>query len=137
MIVERKRRGVIQIEHESSTNLSLVGLQVWRGALLLADFLLHNRQKFANKRILELGSGVGLSSIAAGIFAETDIVCTDIDIGGILNVIKRNVELNKRLLNKQVKIHVQELDFKNPWNDELKAIVSESNIILAADGKYN
>lgn len=62
LIVERRRRGVIQIEHQQSTNLSLVGLQVWRGALLLGDFLLHNRWTFENKRILELGSGVGLSS---------------------------------------------------------------------------
>lgn len=134
--MERRRRDVIQIEHQQSTNLSLVGLQVWRGALLLADFLLHNRWKFENKRILELGSGVGLTSIAAGIFSKTDIVCTDIELGGILDVVKSNVELNKNLINNQVKVKVMELDFKKSiWPDDLKNAVSKSNIIIAADGK--
>lgn len=136
LIVERKRHGVIQIEHQQSTNLTLVGLQVWRGALILADFLFYNRHKFAQKRILELGSGVGLSSIAAAIYSETDVFCTDIDIGGILNVIKANVKLNQSIVNDRAKIHVMELDFKNLcWSDELKKAVTESNIILAADGK--
>ncbi|XP_055319004.1 methyltransferase-like protein 22 isoform X2 [Sitodiplosis mosellana] len=138
LIVERRRREVIQIEHQQSTNLLLVGLQVWRGALLLADFLLHNRWKFESKHILELGSGVGLTSIAAGIFSKTDIVCTDIDLGGILNVVKSNVELNKRLINNQAKVKVMELDFKKSiWSDDLKNAVLKSNIIIAADVIYD
>lgn len=136
LIVERKRYGDIQIEHQHSTNLSLVGLQVWRGALLLADFLFHNRWQFAKKRILELGSGVGLSSIAAAIFTETDIYCTDINLGGILKVIESNVKLNKNLLKDQAKVHIMELDFKNlAWSDELHKSIIESNIIIAADGE--
>lgn len=135
LIVDRRRREVIQIEHHNSTNLSLVGLQVWRGALLLADFLLHNRWKFENKCILELGSGVGLTSIAAGIFSKTDIICTDIDLGGILDVVKSNVELNKNLINNQANVTVMELDFKKKiWPENLKNAVSKSNIIIAADG---
>lgn len=59
LILGRRRQGVILIEHQQSTNLALVGLQVWRGALLLSDFLFQNRWKFESKRILELGSGVG------------------------------------------------------------------------------
>lgn len=115
--------------------MSLVGLQVWRGALLLADFLFHNRWRFANKRILELGSGVGLSSIAAAIFSESDIYCTDINLGGILKVIESNVKLNKDIMKSPSKIHVMELDFKNlNWSDELHKAVTESSIIIAADG---
>lgn len=137
LIVERRRHGVIQIEHQQSTNLSLVGLQVWRGALLLADFLLHNRWKFENQCILELGSGVGLTSIAAGIYSKTDIYCTDIALGGILDVVKSNVELNKNLINNQAKLKVMELDFKkNIWPEHLKSAVSKSSIIIAADGRW-
>lgn len=136
LIVERKRLDVIKIAHQDSTDLSLVGLQVWRGALLLADFLFHNRRTIGNKRILELGSGVGLTSIAAGIFSQTQITCTDIDLGGIIKLIKSNVDLNKNLLNRQATINVMELDFKKlNWSDELKKIVSEAKIIIAADGK--
>ncbi|XP_031622643.1 methyltransferase-like protein 22 isoform X2 [Contarinia nasturtii] len=138
LIVERRRRGVIQIEHQQSTNLSLVGLQVWRGALLLADFLLHNCWRFENKRILELGSGVGLSSIAAGIFSKTDVICTDIDSGGILEVLKSNVNLNKSVMNNRAIFRIMELDFKKTiWPDDLKNAVSSANIIIAADVIYD
>lgn len=138
LIVERRQRGVIQIEHQQSTNLSLVGLQVWRAALILADFLFHNRCNFSSKRLLELGAGVGLSSIAAGIHSKTDIVCTDIDKGGILEVVKSNVDLNQSIINSAAKLHVMELDFKKTeWPDELKNAAIESDIVIAADGKPN
>ena len=55
--------------------LQLVGQQVWRGAFLLSDWLIHNR-KYISKagKLLELGSGVGLTGIVAGMF--TPVVCT-------------------------------------------------------------
>lgn len=137
LIVERKRSATIQIAHHDSTELALVGLQVWRGALLLADFLLYNRFKFADKCILELGSGCGLTSIAASIFSETDVICTDIDLGGILDVIKSNVELNKGLKNPRACIKVMELDFKKSdvWSTELRSALVQAEIIIAADGE--
>jgi len=56
--------------------LKLVGLQVWRGALLLADFIIwKSKEEFENKTILEIGSGVGLTSIVAGFYAKK-IICT-------------------------------------------------------------
>lgn len=136
LIVERKRTATIKIAHQDSTELALVGLQVWRGALLLADFLLHNRWNFADKCILELGSGCGLTSIAASVFSETEVICTDIDLGGILNVIKSNVQLNKDLKNPRACIKVMELDFKKSmlWSSELKEALRQAKIIIAADG---
>lgn len=137
LIVERKRSATIKIAHHDSTELALVGLQVWRGALLLADFLLYNRRNFADKCIVELGSGCGLTSIAASIFSETEIICTDIDLGGILNVIKSNVDLNKNLKNPRACIEVMELDFKKRmmWSAQLKSALAQAKIIIAADGK--
>lgn len=136
LIVERKRTATIKIAHQDSTELALVGLQVWRGALLLADFLLHNRWNFAGNCILELGSGCGLTSIAASIFSETEVICTDIDLGGILNVIKSNIQLNKDLKNPRACIKVMELDFKKSmmWSAELQNAVAQAKIIIAADG---
>ena len=60
--------------HHVNTSLDLVGLQVWRGALLLADLLIHSStddELVALKItpgdcILELGAGTGLTSIVAG-----------------------------------------------------------------------
>lgn len=65
----------LPIEHHQTTALDLVGLQIWRGALLLADWLLHNGGTFSKDSVLlELGSGVGLTSIIAAIFCP--VVCT-------------------------------------------------------------
>lgn len=40
--------------HKKSTILSEVGLQIWRGAFLLNDFILCNQQLFSNKNVLEV-----------------------------------------------------------------------------------
>lgn len=74
-ILKRTRKGFIEIEHKRTTVLNLVGLQVWRGALLLADFIITNRKQLANKKILEVGSGVGLTSIVAGKYCK-EVICT-------------------------------------------------------------
>jgi len=62
-------------EHALSTKLYDVGQQVWRGALMLADFLMHQRHQFMNATILELGGGVGLASIVASQSCKT-VICT-------------------------------------------------------------
>lgn len=66
------------LEHSVSTELQMVGLQVWRGALLLADYILSNPDLFKEKIIMELGSGVGLTSIIASFLAK-EIICTGDD----------------------------------------------------------
>ncbi|XP_055908534.1 methyltransferase-like protein 22 [Eupeodes corollae] len=133
--VKRKRIGVIEIEHSGSTVLKLVGLQVWRGALLLADFLLYNRHNFADKNILEVGAGVGLTSIAAAIFCK-NVICTDVDIGGILQLIRKNIDRNRKLLSNDIK--VMEYDFKTvEYAPQLANAIEMSDIILAADVIYD
>lgn len=137
MLVNRKRRGAILIEHRTSTELKLVGLQVWRGALIMADFLFHNSNEFCNKNIIELGAGVGLSSIAAAIHSKCNIICTDINIGGILPLIQRNIERNFDILSKNAKLASMELNFMDrKWTNDLHNVILNADIILAADGKY-
>lgn len=137
VIVKRKRSDAIEIEHQKSTDLTLVGLQVWRGALILADFIFHNRHKFVSRNILEMGSGVGLTSIVAAIHSERNVCCTDIDTGGILQLISKNVLRNKRLMSK-CQVNVMPLDFSDRnWTTELQTCVRQADIILAADGRYS
>lgn len=118
-------------EHSSSTVLQLVGLQVWRGALLLADYLFHIRHELQDKQILELGAGVGLTSIAAAIYAKK-VICTDVDIGGILELIRANVKRNGQILKGD--LDVMELDFKKPFSSKLTKAITETDIVIAADG---
>jgi tRNA1(Val) A37 N6-methylase TrmN6 len=49
----------------------MVGMQVWRSALLMGDFILENKDIFTNDQIiLELGSGVGLTGILAAMYCK-------------------------------------------------------------------
>ena len=61
----RRSEMEMRIEHRTRSSLGEVGLQVWRGSLLLADYILHHHQQFQDKDVLEVGSGSGLASIIA------------------------------------------------------------------------
>uniref|UniRef100_A0A336MR32 CSON005291 protein n=1 Tax=Culicoides sonorensis TaxID=179676 RepID=A0A336MR32_CULSO len=136
LIVKRLQSKAIEIEHKISTGLNLVGYQVWRGALLLADFIIHNRKLFSDKNILEVGSGVGLTSIVAAKYAK-QVVCTDVNIGTILELIDENVSRNINLL-KTRNIKVMELDFKaETWCPELENEIKHVDYVFAADVIYD
>ena len=64
---------------------------VWPSSLVLSHFLLH--YNFANKRILEIGCGIGLSSLLLNRLSA-DITATDYhpEVEGFLN---ENAQLNK------------------------------------------
>ena len=66
---------ITSAEHAMSTRLCDVGQQVWRGALLLSDFIFHQNSQFTDTVVLELGCGVGLVSIVASHFCSA-IFCT-------------------------------------------------------------
>ncbi|XP_035784588.1 methyltransferase-like protein 22 isoform X2 [Anopheles albimanus] len=139
LIVARLRKGVIEIEHRKSTVLNLVGLQIWRGALLLADYILHNERKFRNSHILELGSGVGLTSIVSSMYAR-EVICTDIDIGGLLDLLRDNIQRNVHLSNPNCRMSVCELDFNVSYQDyprSLKDQLQNVQYVLAADVIYD
>uniref|UniRef100_W8C3Z1 Methyltransferase-like protein 22 n=1 Tax=Ceratitis capitata TaxID=7213 RepID=W8C3Z1_CERCA len=143
LIVKRKAEaslnGVITIEHSESTELRLVGLQVWRGALLLADYIFHKRVEFQGKFVMELGAGVGLTSIAAGIYAQ-QVVCTDVNVGGILDLIRENIKHNSSLISKACNIDVLELDFLKPvgeYSHSLLKAIDNTDVVVAADVIYD
>ena len=58
-----------------STLLCDVGQQVWRGALLMVDFMLGHKEIFQDEVILELGGGVGLCTIVASQMSRL-VFCT-------------------------------------------------------------
>ncbi|XP_015178658.1 PREDICTED: methyltransferase-like protein 22 isoform X2 [Polistes dominula] len=133
--IDRNIENILYIEHNVSTELQMVGLQVWRGALLLADYILSNPDLFKGKIIMELGSGVGLTSIVASFLAK-EIICTDINLGEILNLIKRNFIRNISYV--KCKFHIEELNFLNlKWSQSLEEKINVTDIIIAADVIYD
>lgn len=131
--VNREQDKSLMIEHKVSTELKLVGQQVWRGALLLADYVLSHPNSFKGKTILELGSGVGLTSIVASFLAD-QVICTD--IRGMLKLIRRNFMRN--LDHMKSKFIIAEVDFLNlDWSERLQKDLDAASIILAADVIYD
>jgi hypothetical protein len=112
--------------------VDLVGLQVWRGALLLSDFLLAHPDVVRGKAVLELAAGTGITS-----FSTASSPNADVDRGGILDRIRQNLSQNGNLL-RQCHSKVAEIDFfKEDWRDDLAADLTDVSVVLAADIVYD
>nr|CAG4645070.1 EOG090X0C5G [Leptodora kindtii] len=130
------------IKHHVNTSLNLVGLQVWRGALLLADYLLHTAANLKNgpnspcyESVIELGAGTGLTSIVAAM-VSSKVTSTDINLGNILSLIKENSDSNSAMARNR--ISVMELDFyKEDYPPELLTTIENTDLIIAADVVYH
>ncbi|XP_050515230.1 methyltransferase-like protein 22 isoform X4 [Diabrotica virgifera virgifera] len=131
----RKKPTFDDKKHKQSTIIDMVGLQIWRGALLLADWLIYNHEEIPKDSvILELGSGVGLTSVVASMYFP--VICTDVNRGNILGLIESNVTRNKNLSRHAVR--VLELDFLSPdIPGEILEQLPNISVIIAADTVYD
>ncbi|KAM9843249.1 methyltransferase-like protein 22 isoform 1-T2 [Aulostomus maculatus] len=146
--VDRRFQNIIRIEHTMATPLEDVGKQVWRGAFLLADFILSEPSIFKGATVLELGAGTGLTSIVMATTART-VYCTDVG-EDLLNMCKRNVTLNKHMVEAAGgEVKVRQLDWLQPdlctdadvefsWTEEEVADLHDgASFIVAADVCYD
>ncbi|XP_052405769.1 methyltransferase-like protein 22 [Carassius gibelio] len=141
-------RDVIRIEHTMATPLEDVGKQIWRGAFLLADFILAQASMFTGATVLELGAGTGLASIVMAMVAKT-VYCTDVG-DDLLSMCQRNVTLNKQHFEPQEsEIRVRQLDWMADdlctdadldfcWTDaEIGDLHDNTTFVIAADVCYD
>ncbi|XP_042778066.1 methyltransferase-like protein 22 isoform X1 [Panthera leo] len=145
---ESSPRDIVRIEHTMATPLEDVGKQVWRGALLLADYILFQRDLFQGRTVLELGAGTGLASIIAATVART-VYCTDVG-ADLLAMCQRNIALNGHLTAAGGGVvKVKELDWLRDdlctdpevpfsWSQEdVSDLYSHTTILLAAEVFYD
>ncbi|XP_068941558.1 methyltransferase-like protein 22 isoform X2 [Petaurus breviceps papuanus] len=135
---------MVKIEHTMATPLEDVGKQVWRGAFLLADYILFQCDLFKSCTVLELGAGTGIASIITAMVAET-VYCTDVG-EDLLTMCERNVALNRNLTATEGgTVKVKELDWLKDdlctdpqvpfsWSEEeISDLYAHTTIIMAAD----
>ena len=122
------------IKQENGQTLSSTGMTLWRAAPLLCRFLLlHRRSVVQGKRVLELGSGLGLCGILASQMGASRVVLTDGDTDTLAQL-RTNVHNNN---NKQDNnsIVVQQLC----WGQRLDVFqqhFGKFDLILGADIIY-
>ncbi|TPX53703.1 hypothetical protein PhCBS80983_g06221 [Powellomyces hirtus] len=102
--------GDVHIRHEMATPLRSVGLQVWSGALLLADFVLTNRHGIfgSDATVLELGCGAGLVAIVCARLCRR-VYATDLADLGVLELCRQNAVDN----GVDVNVQVRGIDFRD------------------------
>ena len=117
LVVKRRRRrddgegrGTLKLHHTLDTRLADVGLQVWRGALLIADLLVSDPSLVRSSTVLELGCGCGLCGLLAARLGADEVFLTDVG-DGVLNNASRNVLDN----GCAERAHVRRLDWLEPW----------------------
>ncbi|KPI91609.1 Protein FAM86A [Papilio xuthus] len=70
------------------------GMKTWEAAIMLSDWILCNKELFYNRRILELGSGVGFTGITVGKFCmPKSITLTDCH-SDVLDLLVENIAIN-------------------------------------------
>lgn len=145
---EKNSKDIIKIEHTMATPLEDVGKQVWRGAFLLADFILSEPTLFSGATVLELGAGTGVTSIVMSTIPKT-VYCTDVGVD-LLSMCERNVELNRHLKEPAGgDVKVRQLDWLQhdlctdadeefSWTEEEVAdMFDNTRFIIAADVCYD
>ncbi|XP_077489868.1 methyltransferase-like protein 22 isoform X2 [Amblyomma americanum] len=151
--VTRIRRSTeILLDHCPATTLPTVGLQVWKAALVMSDFLLHNgRELLRGKGVVELGGGIGLCGVVAAAFADF-VLCTDA-LEEVLHLCRRNLEQNQAFYDalnvKPCSARVRCLDWRHGlpemqiatgcsgWSAEDVEDFQKADIFLAADVVYD
>ncbi|KAL6603044.1 hypothetical protein ACP70R_043405 [Stipagrostis hirtigluma subsp. patula] len=125
LVLDRRRRkkdlrsddNVLTIQHGVTSSLKSVGLQVWKAALLLTDFVLHKSfttSEFDGVTAIEIGAGTGMVGLVQARVAKRVFIT---DRGAdILDNCLANVHLNSSTLKfDEANVCVRELDWKTSW----------------------
>ena len=95
LVINRRsnyNKHIFMIELLMKTSLRDVGYQLWRASYFLADFIIEYSNIFHWNCIVDLGAGLGITSLVSALFARK-VFCTD--LSHIVEISKRNFKRNK------------------------------------------
>lgn len=111
------------------------GTVVWPAALLLCEYI-HKHVDVKDKRVLELGSGLGVPGMACQLMGAREVILTEQE--PLPDLLRRNVEINfpeKEGDNKTARPIVDTLDWEEPEESSTNA-QEPFDVILISDCVY-
>lgn len=137
--VQNKSRVSIDISDADQTDAG-IGANVWLSSLSMSSWIMNNSSCFQNKKILEIGCGVGLCSLMTAALqydmSPISIVASDYTDG-----LKRNFDINKKINSATLhhNIEYKSLDWYDTFNsayDTTAAMDGPYDVIIATDCIY-
>eukprot|EP00743_Colponemidia_sp_Colp-15_P006065 GILK01006519.1.p1 GENE.GILK01006519.1~~GILK01006519.1.p1 ORF type:complete len:272 (-),score=37.57 GILK01006519.1:165-980(-) len=111
-----------------SHDTDLTGFMIWPGTHLLAHYLARNKDRFTNAKILEVGSGMGVTGLIAGHFGQRTVLTDREDT--VLALLEENIQLNN--LQQTISVFLE-------WGTEVEGFVDRNgrfDVVMGADIIY-
>ncbi|KAL1241023.1 Methyltransferase-like protein [Trichinella spiralis] len=124
----------IVIECISGSKIEDVGVQLWNGAVLMAEFVLTTPEQFYKKRVLELGCGIGLTAICLAT-AGACVLATDVN-DDCLKLCRKNCDENSHLMRSGGSVEVRRFDWSAPAEVDWSSWLLPVDVIVCADLIY-
>ena len=117
---------------QASPSDDTTGLSVWAASLVTARWMVSLSDRFAGKRVLELGAGCGVPGLALAQAVPTcQVYLTDFNPRTVENL-RHNIELNC-----EASSHVEALEMNwqdaSTWPSDLLSVVIGSDLIYQSD----
>lgn len=104
--------------------LSSTGLTLWRAAPILCSYLItHSESLVKGKQILELGAGMGLAGVVAGVLGASGVFLTDGDSESLSNM-RANIQRNSSLVPSSTNIQCLQLK----WGSRIGEFKAKCNL---------
>lgn len=102
---------------ETGCMAASIGLVMWPAGFLLCEFALDHPRLFAGKRVLELGAGIGLTSVfVAKHTRPSAVIATDFDVRALRNI-DHNFKINELMSSDDEFIAPDESEDAPPSSD--------------------